>query len=88
MRLRNRAYVIALKESTPCADCEKTYPAHVMQFDHIFEKGEAIANLVRAGASLKRLEREISNCEIVCANCHATRTYERLQGDEDLSEWF
>lgn len=88
MRLRNRQYVVALKESTPCADCGNTYPSYKMQFDHIYEKGGAIANLVRAGASLERLEREIQNCEIVCANCHAGRTYERLQGDEDLSEWF
>lgn len=84
---RNRDFVISLKESNPCVDCEQYYPFYVMHFDHIFEKGGSIANLMRSAVSLKRLQREIENCELVCANCHALRTHERKQGDEDISDW-
>ena len=87
-RATNREFVINIKESTPCMDCNKKYPYYVMHFDHIYEKSASISNLVRASYSLKRIQQEIDNCEIVCANCHAIRTYERKMGsDEDLNEW-
>lgn len=88
IRKVNRDYIVNIKESTPCMDCNKKYPSYVMHFDHIYEKNGAIANLSRSSVSLKRLQQEIDQCEIVCANCHAIRTFERKMGsDEDLSEW-
>lgn len=86
-RARNRSFVIELKESTPCADCNEFYPYYVMHFDHIYEKSGSVSNLSRSGHSIKRLQQEIDNCEIVCANCHAIRTHERKQGDEDMADW-
>jgi hypothetical protein len=74
---RNREFVNALKSSTPCADCGKTYPPYVMQFDHMRNKTFAVAELVNRAVSLKTLKAEIAKCELVCANCHAIRTYER-----------
>lgn len=88
IRKENRAYIVDVKESTPCTDCGKNYPFFVMHFDHIYEKNGSISNLWRSSVSLKRLQQEIENCEIVCANCHAVRTYERkFATEEELGEW-
>lgn len=87
LRARNREFLKKVKESTPCMDCNKSYPFYVMHFDHIFEKNGSIADLSRASVSIERLQQEIDKCELVCSNCHAIRTFERSQGDEDMSEW-
>lgn len=88
IRTRNREFLKQIKEATPCMDCGNHFPYYVMHFDHIFEKSASLANLSRACVSIERLQQEIDNCELVCSNCHAIRTHERKQGDdEDLSEW-
>jgi hypothetical protein len=50
-----------------------------MHWDHLpgFEKiGEISGTLRNRGAA--KILAEISKCELVCANCHAIRTYRRL----------
>jgi len=86
LRLRNRDYIKAIKESNPCMDCGQFYPFYVMHFDHIYDKNGSVSDLSRASYSLERIQKEIDNCELVCANCHAERTYSRAY-DEDTSEW-
>jgi hypothetical protein len=80
-RERIRATVQTLKQ-VPCADCEGEYPYYVMQFDHdpSTEKLAAISRLMQAGAAEVKLMAEIRKCEVVCANCHAERTYQRILG--------
>ena len=85
-RKRNRDYIKEIKESNPCMDCGKSYPFYVMHFDHIYDKNGSVSDLSRASSSLERIQKEIDNCELVCANCHAERTYSRAY-DEDTSEW-
>lgn len=72
-----RKEVITLKETTPCTDCNQKYPFYVMQFDHI--KGEKLFDIGRSEkwTSRRKLFEEIEKCSIVCANCHAERTYNR-----------
>ena len=86
LRLRNREYIKKIKESNPCMDCGEFYPFYVMHFDHIYDKNGSVSDLSRASSSLERIQKEIDNCELVCANCHAERTYSRAY-DEDTSEW-
>lgn len=73
--LRKRvARVAAVKEASPCADCGVSYPAVVMDFDHVRGTKEAnVSQLVRR-ASWARIEAEIAKCEVVCANCHRLRS--------------
>ena len=68
-----------LKDLKPCADCGGTYASEVMQWDHLpgFVKTANVSDLVRRGNRARVLE-EIAKCELVCANCHATRTVRRL----------
>ena len=73
---RNRKILRAAKEK-PCTDCGIQYPFYVMQLDHLRDK---LFTPSQAGAtSVKRLLAEIAKCEVVCANCHAARTYQRQQ---------
>lgn len=64
-------------KSRPCRDCRIQYPYYVMQFDHV--RGEKLFSIGarRNKVSKKRLLEEIAKCEVVCANCHAERTYQR-----------
>jgi hypothetical protein len=62
----------------PCTDCDIPYPFYVMQFDHV--RGEKQFNIGADGPSRsgEQVLEEIAKCDVVCANCHAARTYERL----------
>jgi hypothetical protein len=76
----------------PCADCHVQYPMHVMQLDHRPGSGKlfgcgaplwghpspGLAVAVAAlGSKRAALLAEIAKCDLVCANCHADRTYRR-----------
>lgn len=74
-RKKLRDYVREKKKS-PCVDCGVSYPYYVMQFDHLKDKEYHISTLVNIN-NMKKLEAELAKCEVVCANCHAERTYRR-----------
>ena len=68
----------SLKEGRPCADCGLTFHFAAMQWDHrpgtvkLFDLGRAIPRYSR-----EAILDEMAKCDLVCANCHAVRTYER-----------
>ena len=68
-------------KNKPCADCEKSYPYYVMDFDHV--RGKKLfamaqtTSITRVGR--KKLLEEAAKCEVVCSNCHRERTYRRTQ---------
>jgi hypothetical protein len=67
-------------KSKPCADCGGCFHPAAMTFDHLPGSGKAadVADLVRRGSiGLARLE--VAKCEVVCANCHAMRTFLRRE---------
>lgn len=65
-------------KSRACADCGIQYPYYVMDFDH--REGETKEyELNRIDRMTTRaLLREIEKCDVVCANCHRERTYQRI----------
>jgi transposase-like protein len=76
---RNKRGIHAAKE-VPCADCGRRYPHYVMDFDH--RPGEKKRfNLANAAGSSRMswevIAAEIAKCDVVCANCHRERTYQR-----------
>lgn len=74
---RHRELIRQVK-SRPCADCGVQYPFYVMDFDHREgELKEFELNSV-ARTPVKAILREIEKCDVVCANCHRERTYQRL----------
>ncbi len=65
-----------------CIDCGIKYPAWVMDFDHREgqKKISSVSKLAfRTIAKLEKIKEEIEKCDLVCANCHRQRTYERLR---------
>ena len=76
-----RAWMNAMKEGVPCADCGQLFPVFVMHWDHLpgFEKVDDVGNMLRRFARETILE-ELKKCELVCANCHVMRTVKRATG--------
>jgi hypothetical protein len=80
---RARARLSAILDNMkacPCADCGLSFPPYVMDFDHP-EGSNKAGNI----ADMKRLNKcsaqvvidEASKCDVVCANCHRIRTFDR-----------
>lgn len=73
-----RSAFIANHKADPCMDCGCKYPHYVMQFDHV--RGEKLFCIGEGrNRSQEKILEEIAKCDLVCANCHAERTYQRLQ---------
>lgn len=59
-----------IKESKGCSSCGFSN-AHALQFHHVDPNKEInIADAVRSGWSLRRIEDEIRKCIVLCSNCH------------------
>jgi hypothetical protein len=81
-RRQLRAWIGELKRSQPCTDCGGYFHWVAMAYDHLpgNQKRAEVSNLVASGYR-SVLVGELAKCELVCANCHAVRTYQRRQGD-------
>ncbi len=61
----------------PCMDCQGMFHYVAMDFDHrpgtekLFNPSEG------RDRGWQQLKDEIAKCDVVCANCHRLRTYER-----------
>lgn len=71
-----------LKEGQPCADCGGTFHYSAMEWDHRpgVTKVAELSSLVEKTNSWRRVLEEVSKCDLVCANCHAVRTFNRTRG--------
>jgi len=80
-RAKYKDFISKFKD-VPCKDCGKKYPPYVMDFDHLdptiksFTIGKAASKCV----NLEEIIQEINKCEVVCANCHRERTFNRIRG--------
>jgi helix-turn-helix protein len=75
-RINQFAEIAKLKD-VPCADCGNKFPPECMDFDHVSgDKIGQVAHLVTCRGFQVALD-EIEKCEVVCANCHRTRTKNR-----------
>lgn len=72
-RLRNYEFIYQYLSNHPCVDCGES-DIVVLDFDHLRDKRMGVSALMHRGASIASLEKEISKCEVVCANCHRRRT--------------
>lgn len=70
-----RQYIAEAKRDASCADCGGKFPPCCMHFDHVPERGPKLFNLGSGDYSIKAVQAEIAKCDIVCANCHAIRTW-------------
>ena len=79
LRDRRKAWLLKHKDK-PCMDCNQRFPHYVMEFDHREGtlKVASMSRMLKTHSSIKSLELEMAKCDLVCANCHAVRTYERV----------
>lgn len=66
-----------IKEKVGCLDCGGKFPYYLLDFDHV--SGTKVNSISRMldKYSLEDILKEIDKCEIVCANCHRSRTFHR-----------
>lgn len=70
-----KCQIIQQAKDKPCADCGVKYIPFVMHFDHR-DPSTKFRNVSLMGSySKERILAEIAKCDVVCANCHAKRTY-------------
>ena len=69
--------VIDYLRSHPCIDCGETNLL-TLDFDHREDKEENVAKLIWQVASWKRIQKEISKCDVRCSNCHRIKTAKQL----------
>ena len=73
-----RSILLDRLRDVPCTDCGRRFPPYGMDFDHRdpTAKQYTVSRMIgRAGTA--RILDEVSKCDIVCANCHRARTYDR-----------
>jgi hypothetical protein len=68
-------------KSAPCVDCKNSFPTWCMDFDHRpgVEKLFELGYRAMRSKPLEVIMDEIAKCDLVCANCHRTRTVKRNQ---------
>lgn len=76
-RSQMRRLIQDVKTNKRCVDCGEDYPHWILEFDHLRDKDFTIGACHTHTLSLDILQREIEKCDIVCANCHKTRTFLR-----------
>jgi hypothetical protein len=74
-----KQYVIDYKLQRGCTDCGFKGHHAALHFDHL--PGHEKVRDIKSGGQLgwQALLDEIAKCEVVCANCHAIRTWQRVQ---------
>lgn len=61
----------------PCVDCYETNIL-LLEPDHLRDKSYNISNMINLCHSWESVLKELDKCEIVCKNCHALRTIDRM----------
>lgn len=74
LRQENFVRLVEYLLEHPCTDCGETDPV-VLEFDHLRDKEANVSALIHR--PWRTVEEEIEKCEVVCANCHRRRTYQR-----------
>ena len=75
-------WVMDRYEGVPCLDCDHVFPWECMDFDYRPEETKSFGigtrrSYVITPERIAEVMKEISKCDLVCANCHRVRTKER-----------
>mgnify|MGYP001565511203 CR=1 FL=1 len=83
-KTRDRSALRTLK-MRPCTDCGQTFDPVCMDFDHTHgQKRRDVSSLV--GYAPAVLSAELSKVELVCANCHRSRSLRRKGGAKTYAD--
>ena len=91
VQVRQRGTVELLRglRERPCMDCGGSFEPHQMDFDH---RSDAMKSFrLTSGDALLRptavILDEAAKCDVVCANCHRIRTWQRHQARPPCRPW-
>ncbi len=72
-----------------CYDCKHTFPSYVFDFDNISDlPGHlCISKLIAKRATDEVIQKELERCQLVCANCHRIRTFNRYPDTQEIQEY-
>lgn len=76
-RYIRRYQLLRRLKNKPCMDCQGWFDHWQMEFDHREHKEFNISSGL--ALPMEKLLAEIKKCDVVCANCHKTRTFQRQQ---------
>ena len=76
-RWRHRADLLDQLRSVPCADCGGVFAQCAMDFDHRDPSSKVRSVTRMINGSIEKMLAEAAKCDIVCANCHRLRTFQR-----------
>lgn len=73
--------MIRKAKDVPCTDCGDRFHYAAMDFDHLPGRGKRflLSSVKDSGPTVSVLMAEMKKCEVVCANCHRVRTFNRLK---------
>lgn len=74
---KTNEFVNSLKAEKICADCGDPHPYWRLDFDHREDKVSTVSKLKLGCYSKERILEEVAKCDLVCANCHRLRTWNR-----------
>lgn len=77
-RVKEIRFLVKQGKEIPCMDCGVQHPWYVMDYDHI--RGKKSFNLsisAQRRYGLNKIKEEIAKCDVVCANCHRKRTFNK-----------
>lgn len=86
-RIRNNKtteFINNYKSDHECMDCGHKYDYWITDFDHV--DGVKVLNINKMKRhSLENVKNEIEKCELVCANCHRVRTWNRKRSSKTIN---
>lgn len=76
----SREYIFQYLKDHPCVDCGQSNVL-TLEFDHTdpIDKKNTISKMMCQGDKLDNIKKEMSKCEVRCANCHKIKTAKQQQ---------
>ena len=85
-----RQWIRKYKSKLACVDCGENHPA-CLQFHHLNREDKSFAISAVIGGwryiTVKKLEEEVSKCELLCGNCHSLRHWRETHDFDDWREF-
>ncbi len=66
-------YLINYFKEHHCMHCGEDNPI-LLEFDHLRDKQSSISAAIRNKWSVKKIQKEMEKCQVLCSNCHTLKT--------------